>query len=109
MCVYVLDALGRAVFTGEGETHLLCAQLVLIKSAEQRLHLHNEQVGAVLPGLGHRTNVLQQEHSHVHVCMFQSDNHRCSMSKVKRSNKKGKKYPIQIFGVIGMYFYNIYS
>lgn len=47
--------------TGEGEAELLHSGLVLVHAAEQRLHLHDEQVGAVLPRFGHRTDVLQAD------------------------------------------------
>lgn len=53
--------LSSFLLTGEGKVELLHSGLVLVHATEQRLHLHDEQVGAVLPRFGHRTDVLQGE------------------------------------------------
>lgn len=45
--------------TREGEAELLCADVFVFHSAEQRLHLHDEQIRAVLPSFGHCADVLQ--------------------------------------------------
>lgn len=49
------------VLTGEGEAELLRADVFVLHSTEQRLHLHNEQIGTVLPSFGHRADVLHTE------------------------------------------------
>lgn len=78
----------ETLLTGEGKTQLLCAQLVLVQAAEQWLHLDDEQVGAVLPGLGHRTNVLQQEHSQGPVYLSESVNPRAACPQSSQDRKK---------------------
>lgn len=48
----------EAVLTGEAEAQLLGAGVLVLHAAQQRLHLDDEQIGAVLPSLGHRAEVL---------------------------------------------------
>lgn len=47
--------------TCKSKVELLCPDVVILDSAEQRLHLRYEQVWTVLPGFGHGADVLQED------------------------------------------------
>lgn len=47
--------------TCERKDELLCPDVVVLNSAEQRLHLHYEQIWTVLPRFRHCTDILQKK------------------------------------------------
>lgn len=48
------------LLTCESKAELLGPDVFFLDSAEQRLHLHYEQIRTVLPGFGHGADVLQK-------------------------------------------------